>query len=203
VYFPNKSALLQPALKRHLVEVADAVELVCKEQKGKTLRQMVTALITTFLDARRRDARTSVARSLLRHLRRGRNEDRAANENPVQPLTTDPQLVASMLQGAEDAADERSREAIRHLAPGTDRYGVRLPGCLFCGSFGSECRGFELRYGNRLSSHAHHAMMLPIASAARTKARLICPLHRERRGDDWKAENGQQQDGKQSTQSTY
>ena len=36
-YFPNKSALLQAAVKRHLVEV-NAVELVCKEQKGKTLR---------------------------------------------------------------------------------------------------------------------------------------------------------------------
>src|SRR5258707_6099082 len=48
-YFPNKSALLQAVLKRHLVEVAEAVELVCKKQQGATLRQMVTALITTFL----------------------------------------------------------------------------------------------------------------------------------------------------------
>ena len=29
-YFPNKSALLQAALKRHLDEVTDAIELVCK-----------------------------------------------------------------------------------------------------------------------------------------------------------------------------
>src|SRR4029077_20540269 len=40
-YFPNKSALLQAALKRHLDEVSVAIELACKEQKGKTLRQMV------------------------------------------------------------------------------------------------------------------------------------------------------------------
>ena len=33
-YFPNKSALLQAALKRHLEEVTDAIELVCKEQYG-------------------------------------------------------------------------------------------------------------------------------------------------------------------------
>src|SRR6202790_5189800 len=51
-YFPNKSALLQAALKRHLAEVTDAVEAVCEEQKGRTLRQMVTALITTFLQAK-------------------------------------------------------------------------------------------------------------------------------------------------------
>jgi AcrR family transcriptional regulator len=60
-YFPNKGALLQAALKRHLDEVLEAVELVCQEQKGRTLRQMVTALITAFLQAKMRDAKTSVA----------------------------------------------------------------------------------------------------------------------------------------------
>src|SRR2546425_13379733 len=60
-YFPNKSALLQAALKRHLDEVTDAVELVCKELTGRTLRQMVTALFTAFLEAKMRDAKTSVA----------------------------------------------------------------------------------------------------------------------------------------------
>src|SRR5882724_983225 len=43
-YFPNKSALLQATLKRHLDEVTKAVELVCKQQEGATLRQMSTAL---------------------------------------------------------------------------------------------------------------------------------------------------------------
>ena len=33
-YFPNKSALLQAALKRHLDEVTEAVERVCREQNG-------------------------------------------------------------------------------------------------------------------------------------------------------------------------
>jgi AcrR family transcriptional regulator len=60
-YFPNKSALLQAALKRHLDAVTEAVELVCGEQKGRTLRTMVTALITGFLQAKMRDAKTSVA----------------------------------------------------------------------------------------------------------------------------------------------
>src|SRR6202046_992053 len=50
-YFPNKSALLQAVLKRHLDEVTNAVELVCERQKGRTLREMVTALITAFLEA--------------------------------------------------------------------------------------------------------------------------------------------------------
>src|SRR6202046_3267082 len=60
-YFPNKSALLQAALKRHLAQVTEAVELVCKQQKGGTLQQMVTALINAFLDAKMKDAKTSVA----------------------------------------------------------------------------------------------------------------------------------------------
>ena len=58
-YFPNKSSLLQAALKRHLDEVTDAVELVCKEQKGATLQQMGTALITVFFEAKMRKAKTS------------------------------------------------------------------------------------------------------------------------------------------------
>jgi AcrR family transcriptional regulator len=60
-YFPNKSALLQAALKRHLDEVAQAVERVCREQKGNTLEHMATALITAFLEAKMKDAKTSVA----------------------------------------------------------------------------------------------------------------------------------------------
>src|SRR2546430_5468051 len=60
-YFPNKSALLQAALRRHLMEVTDSVELVCTEQRGRTLREMVTALITAFLEAKMRDAKTRVA----------------------------------------------------------------------------------------------------------------------------------------------
>ena len=82
-YFPNKSALLQAALKRHLAEVTEAVEVVCKEQKGRTLRQMATALITAFL-ASQDEGREDECRSLLGKLRRRWSEDRAADGNPVQ-----------------------------------------------------------------------------------------------------------------------
>jgi AcrR family transcriptional regulator len=60
-YFPNKRALLQAALKSHLTDVAEAVELVCREQEGRTLRQMATALITAFLHAKMKVAKTSTA----------------------------------------------------------------------------------------------------------------------------------------------
>src|SRR5271156_5731027 len=48
-YFPNKSALLQGALIRHLDEVTEAVERVCREQRGKPLKEMAGARISSFL----------------------------------------------------------------------------------------------------------------------------------------------------------
>jgi AcrR family transcriptional regulator len=51
-YFPNKSALLKAALKRHLDEVTEEIERVCREQKGAPLRQMATALIPSSLRPR-------------------------------------------------------------------------------------------------------------------------------------------------------
>ena len=121
-YFPNKSALLQAALKRHLAEVTDAIERVCKEQKGRTLRQMVTALITAFLQAKMRDAKTSVAlysvSSDLDAAKIVQQMGTQSNKAIVQmlasasePLTTDPQLVASMLQGAMVGVSRRMLES--------------------------------------------------------------------------------------------
>ena len=121
-YFPNKSALLQAALKRHLVQVTDAVELVCKEQRGETPRQMVTALITAFLQAKMRDAKTSVAlysvssdvdgAKIVQQM--GTRSNKAIVRmlaTACEPLTTDPQLVASMLQGAMAGVSRRLLES--------------------------------------------------------------------------------------------
>jgi AcrR family transcriptional regulator len=121
-YFPNKSALLQAALKRHLAEVTDAVELACKEQKGRTLRQMVTALITAFLQAKVRDAKTSVALYSVSSDVDGANivQQMGIRSNKAivrmlasacEPLNTDPQLVASMLQGAMVGVSRRMLES--------------------------------------------------------------------------------------------
>src|SRR5712692_453331 len=109
-YFPNKSALLKAALKRHMDEVTEAVELVCHEQKGHSLEQMATALITTFLKAKMRDAKTSVAlyavssdvdgAEIVRKMGIKSNQAVAGMlKTASERLTTDPQLVASMLQG--------------------------------------------------------------------------------------------------------
>jgi len=109
-YFPNKSSLLQAVLKRHLLQVTEAVERACQQQQGETPRQMVTALITTFLQAKMRDAKTSIAlysvSSDLDAARIVQQMGTRFHDAIVQmlatarePLTTDPQLVASMLHG--------------------------------------------------------------------------------------------------------
>jgi AcrR family transcriptional regulator len=121
-YFPNKSALLQAALRHHLENVTDAVELVCKEHHGKTLRQMATGLISAFLEAKMRDTKTSVALYSV-----GSDVDGAkiaqqigvrSNKAIVRmlttasdPLTTDPQLVASILQGMMVGVSRRILES--------------------------------------------------------------------------------------------
>jgi AcrR family transcriptional regulator len=132
-YFPNKSALLQAVLRRHLAAVAQAVEDVCKQQKGQSLRQMATALVTEFLAAKMKDTRTSAAlyavSSDVDGARIAKEMGTRFNkaivrmlETASEPLATDPQLVASTLQAAmvgvsramlESAAPEKRLEATR------------------------------------------------------------------------------------------
>jgi AcrR family transcriptional regulator len=121
-YFPNKSALLQAVLRRHLEEVTSGVEFVCKEQRGRTLREMVTALINAFLAAKMRDAKTSVALYSVSSdvdgakivQQTGVRSNKAIVQmlmTSCEPLTTDPQLVASMLQGMMVGVSRRLLES--------------------------------------------------------------------------------------------
>jgi AcrR family transcriptional regulator len=132
-YFPNKSALLQAALKRHMDEVTEAIALVSKQQRGETLQRMATALITAFLQAKMRDAKTSVAlysvssdvdgARIVQEMGIKSNKAIVAMlKTSSEQLTTDPQLVASMLQGAmagvsrrllESGAPEKHFDALR------------------------------------------------------------------------------------------
>jgi AcrR family transcriptional regulator len=127
-YFPNKSALLQAALRRHLDEVTEAVERVCREQTGKPVQQMAAALIHAFLDAKMRDAKTSVALYSVSSDVDGVKIARAMGVRCTEaivalfaalpdPLTKDPRLVASMLQGAMAGV---SRRVLESEAPETE-----------------------------------------------------------------------------------
>jgi AcrR family transcriptional regulator len=121
-YFPNKSALLQAALKRHLDFVTEEVERVCLEHRGNTLQHMATALITAFLKAKMRDAKASVALYSVSSDVDGAKilQQKGARSNKAivgmlatasEPLTRDPQLVASMLQGAMAGISRRLLES--------------------------------------------------------------------------------------------
>jgi AcrR family transcriptional regulator len=121
-YFPNKSALLQAALRLHLDGVSDAIELICKQQKGEPLRPMITALITTFLKAKLRDGKTSVAlysvSSDVDGQKIAQQVGTRANKSIVrmlatssESLTTDPHIVASMLQGMMGGVSRRILES--------------------------------------------------------------------------------------------
>ena len=121
-YFPNKSALLQAALKRHLAEMADTVEAACKAQNGATLQDMGTALIAAFLHAKMRDAKTSVALYSVSSdvdgakivQQTGVRTNKAIVEmlsTARETMTKDPQLVASMLQGAMVGVSRRLLES--------------------------------------------------------------------------------------------
>ncbi|QOY86712.1 TetR/AcrR family transcriptional regulator [Paludibaculum fermentans] len=133
-YFPNKTALLQAALKRHLAEVVAVVEHECREQQGKTARQMVTALITSFLNAKMRKVKTSVAfysvAADIDGTKIAQQMQARIDHAIVGMLSTacdspgaDPQLIADTLQGAmtgvtrrllEAGASEKQFEAMKH-----------------------------------------------------------------------------------------
>ena len=121
-YFPNKSALLRAALKRHMDEVTEAIELVCHEQKGHSLEQMATALVTAFLKAKMRDAKASVALYAVSSDIDGAKivQEMGIKTNKAvvgmlktarEQLTTDPQLVAAMLQGVMAGVSRRLLES--------------------------------------------------------------------------------------------
>jgi AcrR family transcriptional regulator len=121
-YFPNKSSLLQAALTRHLDEVAGAMRRVCREERGKSLKGMATALINAFLEAKMRDAKTSVALYSVSSdvdgakiaLRNGVETNKALVGMLITArdrLTKDPEVVASMLMSAMAGVSRRLLES--------------------------------------------------------------------------------------------
>ena len=121
-YFPNKSSLLQAALRRHLDAVATAVEFVCQEQKGSTLAEMATALIQAFLEAKMGDGKAGAALYAVSADVDGANiaKQMSARINQAvvemlitarDPLKTDPVLAAFILQGCIAGVSRRLLES--------------------------------------------------------------------------------------------
>lgn len=121
-YFPNKSALLRAALQRHMDEVGSAIEAVCREQAGSSPETMATALVTAFLEAKMKDAKTSVAlysvSSDIDGARISREMSLRANRAIVAMFATakdelaiDLQLMASMVQATMAGVSRRLLES--------------------------------------------------------------------------------------------
>jgi AcrR family transcriptional regulator len=148
-YFPNKRALLQAALKRHLDRVTEAVEQVCQEQTGNPVQNMATALVDAFLKAKMKDGKTSVAlyavsadvdgARIAREIGlRARKAIIAMLASAREPLTKDPQLVASMLQGAMGGI---SRNLLESDDPAKQFETFRQELTLFACSYLKACSG--------------------------------------------------------------
>jgi AcrR family transcriptional regulator len=121
-YFPNKSALLQAALRRHMDEVAEAVDRVCLEQAGKPLVQMAPALIEAFFAAKMRDVKASAAlyavssdidgAKIAQQI--GKRTHRAIVAllaTAKEPLDKEPELLASMMQSMLNGVSRRLLES--------------------------------------------------------------------------------------------
>jgi AcrR family transcriptional regulator len=121
-YFPNKRALLQATLRRHLEDIAQTVERVCHAQKKKSLQEMAAALVTAFLAAKMRDPKTSVAlysvSADVDGAKIARQVTRRSNQAIVEmlmtadePLSKNPEVIAEMLQATMAGVSRRVLEA--------------------------------------------------------------------------------------------
>jgi AcrR family transcriptional regulator len=108
-YFPNKSALLQAVLTRHLDEVTSAVESACHQQKGCPLQQMANALMNAFLAAKMKNGKISGALYAVSSDVDGARIAKERGFKSVKVIAAmlasapeqlaDPQLAATMLYG--------------------------------------------------------------------------------------------------------
>jgi AcrR family transcriptional regulator len=110
-YFPNKSALLQAALRRHMDQVRTAIETVCAQHQGESLLDMGTALIFAFLAAKMQSVKASAALYAVSSDIDGTAIAKAAGHRSRraivelfatarEPLTKDPELIATAVVSA-------------------------------------------------------------------------------------------------------
>jgi AcrR family transcriptional regulator len=110
-YFPNKRALLQETLMRHVGAIADVVEQECRAQRGKSLEEMGAGVVRAFLAAKMKDTKTSVSLYAVSADVDGMKISRHSSvrtikaieemlESAHEPLRADAHTMATVLQGA-------------------------------------------------------------------------------------------------------
>lgn len=121
-YFPNKSSLLQAALRNHLESVYGAIEQACRKERGSPLARMAMRVVNTFLEAKMKDLKTSMAlysvSSDVEGWKIAHQIGTRVNKTIVAMLTTapeplekDPQIVAAMIQSAMAGVSRRLLES--------------------------------------------------------------------------------------------
>ena len=129
-YFPNKSALLQAVLSRHMNDVAERVEMACAAQHGKPVEAMSEPLVTEFLKAKMHDVRASCAMYAVSNDVDGATIAKQTGVRILRALVAmlkaardplkNPDLAASMVQGAMAGVSRRlldSDDPQRMLGP--------------------------------------------------------------------------------------
>lgn len=130
-YFPNKRALLQAALRRHIAEVAGAIESVCAEYRNRGVLEMGTALVDAYLDAKMRNVKVSVTLYAVSSDIEGMAIAKAATARSLRRVTEllttarerlrkEPDVIASMVLAAMNGTAHRLLDASspeRLLAP--------------------------------------------------------------------------------------
>lgn len=121
-YFPNKRALLQASLKRHMESVSRAMQEACEQNRSKSLLEMGSALIAAFLEAKMRDIQASVTLYAVSSDVDGAAISKAASARTRhlvagllatarETLTKDPEVVASVVLAALNGVARRVLEA--------------------------------------------------------------------------------------------
>ena len=120
-YFPNKSALLQATLLRHMSHVINAVEAVCKDKRNLSLFEQSTALIDTYLRAKLNDVNNSASlyaiASDVDGMRIAKSVGNRAHRHvtalfstATERLTCDPELLATMVLSSVSGVTRRLLE---------------------------------------------------------------------------------------------
>lgn len=121
-YFPNKSALLQACLKRHMDEVSQAMRRACEQSRSAGLLEMGTALIFAYLDAKMRDVKASVTLYSVSSDVEGLAIAKTMSERALrvvadmfstakEGISKDPEVVASVVLAALNGVSRRVLEA--------------------------------------------------------------------------------------------
>ncbi len=110
-YFPNKSALLQAALRRHMNEVRNAIEKVCSTHLHASLLDMGSGLIHAYLTAKMQSVKSSAALYAVSSDVDGAAIAKAASHRSRravvalfatarEPLSKDPEVIATVVLSA-------------------------------------------------------------------------------------------------------